>query len=64
MKKVKQIEPDVGVRYSSAEGKVFTITGLPELNKDQWVEYVDAQNKKDYYCRLEAFLQRFHPIAD
>jgi len=62
--KVKTLEPEVGRHYKSSDSKEFVITGLPEMNKDQWVEYTDVQNKKDYYCRLEAFLARFSPIAD
>ena len=55
--------PHIGAKYRSQD-KEFIITGLPEMNKDQWVEYTDAQNKKDYYCRLEAFLERFSPVAE
>ena len=55
--------PYIGARYSSQD-KTFVITGLPEINNDKWVEYTDSANKKDYYCRLEAFLARFNPLPD
>ena len=55
--------PHIGAKYSGGD-KEFTITGLPNINNDQWVEYIDTQNKKDYYCRLEAFLARFSPKPD
>jgi len=54
--------PHIGAKYSAGD-KVFTITGLPNINHDQWVEYIDDKNKKDYYCRLEAFLARFSPTV-
>lgn len=60
MKITANTTPHIGDHYSATD-KVFVITGLPELNKDQWVEYTDLNNKKDYYCRLEAFLARFSP---
>ena len=63
MAKRKSNSPEVGDRYRAAD-KQFTITGLPIMYEDQWVEYTDAQNKKDYYCRLEAFLDRFTLLDD
>ena len=63
MKTTVDTTPHIGAKYS-AGNKAFVITGLPELNKDQWVEYTDIDNKKDYYCRLEAFLARFSPTPN
>jgi hypothetical protein len=63
MARRKSNSPEVGDRYKSQD-KQFVITGLPTMYDDQWVEYTDAQNKKDYYCRLEAFLERFSLIDD
>ena len=61
--KVKEIKPKIGSRYSAGI-KEFVITGLPDMNNDKWVEYTDKDSKRDYYCRLEAFLERFSPIID
>lgn len=61
--KTTTASPRIGSKYSAGD-KVFTITGLPNINHDQWVEYIDTKNKKDYYCRLEAFLARFTPAVD
>ena len=63
MARRKSNGPEVGDRYQ-ARDKQFVITGLPTMHDDQWVEYTDAQNKKDYYCRLEAFLERFSLIDE
>lgn len=61
--KTKPIKPKVGGKYRSSD-KEFVITGLPEMYDSKWVEYTDKDNKKDYYCRLDAFLDRFDPIED
>ncbi|CAB4125408.1 hypothetical protein UFOVP181_44 [uncultured Caudovirales phage] len=61
--KVKPIKPVVGGRYRSQD-KEFIITALPKMYDDKWVEYTDAKNKTDYYCRLDAFLERFSPLVD
>ena len=61
--KIKAIKPAIGVRYT-AGNKEFVITGLPKMYEDKWVEYTDKDNKKDYYCRLDAFLERFSPLVD
>lgn len=63
MRNTIDISPYIGARYG-AQDKTFVITGLPDMNNDKWVEYTDTANKKDYYCRLEAFLARFHPLVD
>jgi hypothetical protein len=55
--------PYIGARYSTVD-KQFIITGLPNIDNDQWVEYIDAKTKNNYHCRLEAFLARFNPILD
>lgn len=49
--------PQIGSKWTSSNSKTFTITEVKEMNKDLWVGYEDS--KRDYYCRLEAFLERF-----
>lgn len=49
--------PQIGSKWTSSNSKTFTITEVKEMNKDLWVGYEDTQ--RDYYCRLEAFLERF-----
>lgn len=61
--KAKAIKPVVGGRYRTTT-KEFVITGLPTMYEAKWVEYTDTDNKKDYYCRLDAFLERFSPVID
>ena len=63
MARKKSTGPQVGDRYKSSD-KQFVITGLPTMYDDQWVEYTDDKDKKDYYCRLEAFLERFSLIDE
>lgn len=63
MARKKSNSPEIGDRYKSTD-KQFVITGLPIMYEDQWVEYTDSQNKKDYYCRLDAFLERFTLVDD
>jgi hypothetical protein len=64
MRIIVDAKPHVGARYSTADNKQFIITGLPNINNDQWVEYTEIKTKKDYHCRLEAFLARFNPILE
>lgn len=63
MARKKSTSPEVGDIYKATD-KQFVITGLPIMYDDQWVEYTDSQNKKDYYCRLEAFLERFSLVEE
>lgn len=55
-------EPKIGSKWSGNNDKTFTILELKDMNRDLWVGYTDT--KRDYYCRLEAFLLRFRPLPD
>ena len=61
MKVTIDTTPHVGAKYSGME-REFTITGLPLVENDQWVEYYNVNTKQTYSCRLEAFLARFNPL--
>jgi hypothetical protein len=55
--------PHIGAKYSGGD-KEFIITGLPNIDNDQWVEYINTKSQTNYHCRLEAFLARFSPKPD
>lgn len=54
--------PSINTRYSSADGRVFTITGVWTEESGVWVKYTNADNI--YTCRFEAFQDRFHLLLD
>ena len=54
--------PKIGSKWTGNNNKTFTIIEVKDMNKDLWVGYED--DRKDYYCRLEAFLERFTQLPD
>lgn len=55
--------PQIGSKWKGNNAKTFTILEVRDMNKDLWVGYTD-NDKRDYYCRLEAFLERFTSVPE
>jgi hypothetical protein len=51
-------------RFSSADGKIFTVEEVVQVDKELWVYYTNAATGDKYSCLLEAFSQRFHPMEN
>jgi len=60
----KTKEPYIGQVWTSNDGARFQIKDLMITEDDAWVAYSNVQTLKEYSCRLEAFRQRFQPLAD
>ena len=50
--------PKEGDIFTEVNGAKFTVKKIFEVENDHWIEYYDSL-EKPYYCRLEAFLQRY-----
>lgn len=52
--------PKVGDTFTDSGNQEFKVTNLFEVQGDSWIEYQNSI-KQPFYCRTEAFLQRFRP---
>ena len=50
--------PKEGDIFTEAYGTRFRVSKLFEVQGDSWIEYYNS-NEQPFYCRTEAFLQRF-----
>jgi len=55
--------PKIGDTFTDADSDKFVVTNLFEVQGDAWIEYQNSI-KQPFYCRTEAFLQRFRPHAN
>jgi hypothetical protein len=51
-------KPKEGDVFTETTGARFTVSKLFEVQGDSWIEYYNS-NEQPFYCRTEAFLQRF-----
>ena len=51
-------KPKEGDVFTETNGARFTVHKLFEVEGDSWIEYYNS-NEQPFYCRLEAFLERF-----
>jgi hypothetical protein len=49
--------------YTTQNRDQFLVLEHYDLEGDPWVRYINTQTEQEYTCRLEAFLQRFSPLA-
>jgi hypothetical protein len=56
-------EPYIGQEWTSGNGVRFQIKDMI-TEDDAWVSYTNVKTLQEYSCRLEAFRQRFQPLAD
>jgi hypothetical protein len=51
-------------RFTSADGRVFIVEEVRQVDQALWVYYHNDKTGQQYSCLLDAFSQRFFPIAD
>jgi hypothetical protein len=51
-------------RFSSSDGKVFVVEEVRQVGQELWVHYYNDKTGQQYSCLLDAFSQRFFPLAD
>jgi hypothetical protein len=51
-------------RFTSADGKIFAVEEVKQVDKELWVYYNNVNSGDKYSCLLEAFSQRFHPMEN
>ena len=51
-------------RFSSADGEVFVVEEVKQVDKELWVYYNNSKTGQRYSCLLEAFSQRFQPLLN
>jgi len=54
----------IATRFTSSDGKIFIVEEVRQVDKDLWVYYHNDKTKQQYSCLLNAFSQRFFPMAD
>ena len=54
---------DHGNIWTDGQGKEFEIVKIDNDSDDSWVEYINVKTGQEYSCRLEAFKDRFFPVA-
>ena len=54
----------MATRFTSADGRVFIVEEVRQVDKDLWVHYHDAKTGQQYSCLLDAFSQRYFPLED
>jgi len=54
----------MATRFTSADGKIFTVEEVKQINSELWVYYNNIKTGDKYSCLLEAFSQRFHPMEN
>lgn len=52
--------------WGTPDGHKFTLLAAynPNEEDDTWVEYQNNVTGQTYTCRMEAFVNRFHPLPD
>jgi hypothetical protein len=51
----------MATKFTSADGKIFTVEEVKQVDKELWVYYTNIETNNKYSCLLEAFSQRFTP---
>jgi hypothetical protein len=54
----------MATRFSSPDGKIFTVEEVKQVNKELWVYYNNTDTGQQYSCLLNAFSQRFRPVEN
>ena len=54
----------MATRFKSADGKIFTVEEVKQVDKELWVYYNNIKTGDKYSCLLEAFSQRFQPMEN
>jgi len=51
-------------RFTSADGTIFAVEEVKQVDKELWVYYNNVNSGDRYSCLLEAFSERFHPTEE
>jgi hypothetical protein len=54
----------MATRFTSADGKIFTVEEVKQIDSELWVYYNNIKTGDKYSCLLEAFSQRFTPMEN
>ena len=54
----------MSTRFSSADGKIFAVEEVKQVDSELWVYYNNIKTGDKYSCLLEAFSQRFQPMEN
>ena len=49
-------------QFTSADGKIFTVEEVKQVEKELWVYYNNVATGQKYSCLLEAFSKRFQAV--
>jgi hypothetical protein len=54
----------MATRFTSADGKIFVVEEVRQVEKELWVHYHNSKTGQQYSCLLDAFSQRFQPLVN
>jgi len=54
----------MATRFTSADGKIFVVEEVKQVDSDLWVYYHNSITGQKYSCLLDAFSQRFWPMVN
>jgi hypothetical protein len=54
----------MATRFSSVDGKIFTVEEVIQVDKELWVYYNNATTGEKHSCLLAAFSERFKPVEN
>jgi hypothetical protein len=52
----------MATRFISADGKIFLVNEVIQIDKELWVHYNSIETGNKYSCLLDAFSERFKPL--
>ena len=54
----------MATQFTYADGKIFTVEEVIQIDKELWVYYNNIKTGEQYSCLLEAFGERFKPLEN
>jgi hypothetical protein len=54
----------MATRFVSADGKIFTVEEVVQVDKQLWVYYNSVETGDKHSCLLDAFSERFRPLEN
>ena len=54
----------MATRFTSHDGKIFTVEEVVQVDKQLWVYYNSVETGDKYSCLLDAFSERFKPMEN
>ena len=52
----------MATRFTSQDGKIFTVEEVVQVDRELWVYYNDVNTGDKHSCLLDAFTERFQPL--